>query len=91
MWAARLCVHVAALWCATMPSMAMPRKNMFIRVDMSPDLPKRFKIMAAEAGLPYHKFLTFLLDKEESRRRRQAAQLKSPLHRPAPGEEVGFE
>lgn len=55
-----------------------------IRCENTPGLGKRYKIMAAAAGLSYHNFLVHLLDKEESRLRRQRAQQRSPLHRPTP-------
>jgi len=53
-----------------------------IRCEKAPDLPQRFKVAAASAAMPAHEFLTFLLDQEESRQRRRAAQMASPLHRP---------
>ena len=55
-----------------------------IRCENTPELVKRYKSMAAAAGLSYPKYLVHLLDKEESRLRRQRAQQRSPLHRPTP-------
>lgn len=62
----------------------------FIRIEKHPDLGKRFKAAAAMAGMMYADYLTFLLDQEDSRQRRQRAQQRSPLHRPtAPVVDVG--
>ena len=53
------------------------------RVKKGSDLGKRLRIAAATAGMSYHDYVSYLLDKEESRQRRQRAQMASPLHRPA--------
>lgn len=64
----------------------MPRRAdtnvLFIRTEKCPDLRRRFKSRAAAMGMAYHEYLTFLLEKDESRERRQRAQMAGPLHRP---------
>lgn len=49
---------------------------------VTPELHKRFKLAAVEAGKPYHQFLDQLLDEHESRKRRRLGQMRSPLHQP---------
>lgn len=66
----------------TGPVAGGPGTHMIPIKGVTPELHKRFKLAAVEAGKPYHQFLDQLLDEHESRKRRRLGQMRSPLHPP---------
>lgn len=52
-------------------------------IKIRPDLRRRFKVKAAEAGLTYAQLLEQWMDQDDARLERQRRAQAHPLHRPA--------